>query len=142
MNLNCCSINDRVISANNLSLEGVDYATAVQVLRDSGQSVNLVVKRRLVLPPTSNNANGQMVNNGAQSSDQPQQPINNPTMKVILNKNHKKKEDFGLVLGCKIYIKEIMRPSLAEKEFNLAEGDLINSINGQLFFPHLEKFLI
>ena len=63
-------------------------------------------------------------------------------MKVILNKNHKKKEDFGLVLGCKIYIKEIMRPSLAEKEFNLAEGDLINSINGQLFFPHLEKFLI
>ena len=55
-------------------------------------------------------------------------------LQVILNKNHKKKEDFGLVLGCKIYIKEIMRPSLAEKEFNLAEGDLINSINGQLFF--------
>ena len=75
-----------------------------------------------------------MVNNGAQSSDQPQQPINNPTMKVILNKNHKKKEDFGLVLGCKIYIKEIMRPSLAEKEFNLAEGDFISSINGELFF--------
>ena len=131
MNLNCCSINDRVISANNLSLEGVDYATAVQVLRDSGQSVNLVVKRRLVLPPTSNNVNGQMVNN-AQSSDQQQQLIN-PTMKVILNKNHKKKEDFGLVLGCKIYIKEIMRPSLAEKEFNLAEGDFISSINGELF---------
>ena len=45
-------INDRVISANNVSLEGVDYATAVQVLRDSGQTVNLVVKRRVVLPPT------------------------------------------------------------------------------------------
>ncbi len=30
-------INDRVISANGVSLEGVDYATAVQVLRDSGQ---------------------------------------------------------------------------------------------------------
>ena len=130
MNLNCCSINDRVISANNLSLEGVDYSTAVHVLRYSGQSVNLVVKRRLVLPPTSNNANGQMVNN-AQSSDQ-QHPMN-PTMKVILNKNHKKKEDFGLVLGCKIYIKEIMRPSLAEKEYNLAEGDFISSINGELF---------
>ena len=27
-----CRINDRVISANNVSLEGVDYATAVQVL--------------------------------------------------------------------------------------------------------------
>ena len=33
-----------------MSLEGVDYATAVQVLRDSGQTVNLVVKRRVVLP--------------------------------------------------------------------------------------------
>ena len=43
-------INDRVISANNISLEGVDYAGAVQVLRDSGQTVNLVVKRRVVLP--------------------------------------------------------------------------------------------
>ena len=43
-------INDRVISANSVSLEGVDYATAVQVLRDSGHSVNLVVKRRVVLP--------------------------------------------------------------------------------------------
>ena len=45
-----CRINDRVISANNISLEGVDYAGAVQVLRDSGQTVNLVVKRRVVLP--------------------------------------------------------------------------------------------
>lgn len=39
-----------MISANNTSLEGVDYATAIQVLRDSGQTVNLVVKRRVVLP--------------------------------------------------------------------------------------------
>ena len=39
-----------MISANNISLEGVDYAGAVQVLRDSGQTVNLVVKRRVVLP--------------------------------------------------------------------------------------------
>ena len=46
----CFRINDRVISAGGASLEGVDYATAVQVLRDSGHSVNLVVKRRVVLP--------------------------------------------------------------------------------------------
>lgn len=48
-----CRVNDRVISANGISLEGVDYATAVQVLRDSGQTVGLVVKRRVVLPPTT-----------------------------------------------------------------------------------------
>ena len=51
--MNLFRINDRVISANNVSLEGVDYATAVQVLRDSGQTVNLVVKRRVVLPPAA-----------------------------------------------------------------------------------------
>ena len=42
-------INDRVMSVNGHSLENVDYGTAVQVLRDSGTVVNLVVKRRIVL---------------------------------------------------------------------------------------------
>ena len=110
-------INDRVISANNISLEGVDYATAVQVLRDSGQSVNLVVKRRLVLPPSA-----------------PISPENNNTnqspVKVILNKNNRKKDEFGLVLGCKIYVKEILHQSLADKETGIHEGDFVNSING------------
>jgi len=99
-------INDRVISANNVSLEGVDYATAVQVLRDSGQMVNLVVKRRVVLPS-------------------PPEPQN---IKVSLYKN-KKKEDFGIVLGCKIYIKEITNRSVADKDGNLQEGDLVQKIN-------------
>ena len=112
----------------------MDYATAVQVLRDSGQSVNLVVKRRLVLPPTNNVV---QTSNGVQQSNSDP----NPTLKVILNKNHtKKKEDFGVVLGCKIYIKEIMRPSLAEKELNLAEGDFVNSINGMIY-SKLKEFL-
>merc|ERR1719266_2915696 len=99
-------INDRVISANNVSLEGVDYATAVQVLRDSGQTVNLVVKRRVVLP----------------SAPEPQ------NIRVSLMKN-KKKEDFGVVLGCKIYIKEITGRSVADKDGNLQEGDLVQKIN-------------
>ena len=99
-------INDRVISANSVSLEGVDYATAVQVLRDSGQTVNLVVKRRVVLP----------------SVPEPQ------NVRVSLTKN-KKKEDFGVVLGCKIYIKEITGRSVADKEGSLQEGDLVHRIN-------------
>ena len=101
-------INDRVISANSVSLEGVDYATAVQVLRDSGQTVNLVVKRRVVLP----------------SVPEPQ------NVRVSLTKN-KKKEDFGVVLGCKIYIKEITSRSVAEKEGSLQEGDLVHRINNR-----------
>ena len=99
-------INDRVISAGGASLEGVDYATAVQVLRDSGHSVNLVVKRRVVLP----------------SPPEPQ------TVKVSLYKN-KKKEDFGIVLGCKIYIKEISSRSVADKDGNLQDGDILQRIN-------------
>ena len=119
-------INDRVISANNISLEGVDYATAVQVLRDSGQSVNLVVKRRLVLPP--NNTNGTN-SNGVHSSSNSTSP-NNPNLKVSLIKANKKKDEFGLVLGCKIYIKQIINTSLADREENLSEGDILNTING------------
>merc|ERR1719458_1988250 len=84
----------------------VDYATAVQVLRDSGQTVNLVVKRRVVLP----------------SVPEPQ------NVRVSLTKN-KKKEDFGVVLGCKIYIKEITGRSVADKEGSLQEGDLVHRIN-------------
>ena len=44
------SVNDRVLSANGVSLEHVDYTTAVQVLKDSGAVVRLYVKRRVVLP--------------------------------------------------------------------------------------------
>lgn len=43
-------VNDRITSANGISLENVDYGRAVQVLRDSGNSVTLSVRRRLLLP--------------------------------------------------------------------------------------------
>jgi hypothetical protein len=36
------SINDRVLSVNGISLENVDHATAISVLKDSGNTVNLV----------------------------------------------------------------------------------------------------
>ena len=103
-----------MISANNVSLEGVDYATAVQVLRDSGQTVDLVVKRRVVLPPTLPAPN---------LIDQPKY------LNVSLSRL-KKKEDFGVVLGCKIYVKEIINRSIADRDSTLKEGDEIVHING------------
>lgn len=39
--------------------------------------------------------------------------------------------DFGIVLGCKFYIKEIRNAKLAEKEPGLKEGDTVLRINGQ-----------
>lgn len=64
------------------------------------------MKRRVVLP----------------SAPEPQ------TVKVSLYKN-KKKEDFGIVLGCKIYIKEITNRSVADKDGNLQDGDIVQRIN-------------
>ena len=42
----------------------------------------------------------------------------------------KKKDDFGIVLGCKIYVKEITHRSIADKDGTVAEGDLVAKING------------
>ena len=124
----------------------MDYATAVQVLRDSGQSVNLVVKRRLVLPPSANNTNTTIqqqqiqslpTNNNNNNNNNNVEPTRKSSLKsVTLSKNNRKKDEFGLVLGCKIYIKEILHQSLADKESDVQEGDFINSINGMTIFIH------
>jgi tight junction protein 1 len=51
------------------------------------------------------------------------------TLKFTLSKS-RKKDDFGIVLGYKFYIKEITNPKLAEKEPGLKEGDSVLRING------------
>jgi tight junction protein 1 len=52
------------------------------------------------------------------------------TLKFTLSKS-RKKDDFGIVLGCKYYIKEITNPKLAEKDPGLKEGDVVLRVNGQ-----------
>ncbi|XP_053214787.1 tight junction protein ZO-1-like isoform X2 [Panonychus citri] len=94
---------DRVMSVNGVSLECVDYNTAVQVLRECGNTVNLLIKRRVVLP-------------------------GHDLLKVTLTRSNKK-DDFGIVLGCQLYIKEISNRSLIDKECNIAEGDVVLKIN-------------
>lgn len=93
-------VNDRVVSANGISLENVDYATAVEVLRKCGAFVNLLIRRRVLLHPPSD------------------------IQAVTLTKN-KKKDEFGLVLGCRIFIKEINNKALMGKDSSLQEGDVI-----------------
>lgn len=108
-------VNDRIISVNGVSLENVEYATAVQVLRDSGNTVTLVVKRRVPninMLNASNSHSHQHSNSlisstggvggisvGGQSGSGQQQPI-----KVVLSKSNKK-DDFGIVLGCRLFVK-------------------------------------
>lgn len=49
-------------------------------------------------------------------------------MKLSLTKN-RKKDDFGIQVGCKVYIKELSLRNLVEKEVNLKEGDLVLKVN-------------
>ncbi|XP_063697215.1 uncharacterized protein LOC134828156 isoform X3 [Culicoides brevitarsis] len=125
-------VNDRIITVNGISLENVEYATAVQVLRDSGNTVTLVVKRRIpqglngaMLSPSHQHSHslssaGLNSNNGSQ-----------PQNKVVITKGSKK-EDFGIVLGCKLYVKEISsktKEQLAANGYTLNEGDIITRIH-------------
>ncbi|XP_065075807.1 uncharacterized protein pyd isoform X13 [Ochlerotatus camptorhynchus] len=139
-------VNDRIISVNGISLENVEYATAVQVLRDSGNTVTLVVKRRVpnhsLMQPTGGNVVpsgvggnshqhqhslsstglglGALGNNGSQQQ-----------IKVIVTKASKK-DDFGIVLGCRLFIKEISsktKDQLAANGYSLQEGDLVTRIH-------------
>lgn len=144
----------------------MEYATAVQVLRDSGNTVTLVVKRRVPLnvaatnpaqhqhshsmssvglgltngngsglvgsqAPSAamsgmsqpNSLNSSLVQNGSGSGTQP--------IKVTLSKGSKK-DDYGIVLGCRLFVKEISskaRDQLTANGYSLQEGDVITRIH-------------
>lgn len=104
-------MNDRIISVNGVSLENVEYATAVQVLRDSGNTVTLVIKRRVPninmitssINGTTNHSH-QHSNSLISSSGLGGAGLNGQPIKLVLTKNTKK-DDFGIVLGCRLFIK-------------------------------------
>lgn len=114
-------------------MENVEYATAVQVLRDSGNTVTLVVKRRIpqgvggpMMSPSHQHSHSLssagLTSNGAGSQ---------PQIKVVITKGNKK-EDFGIVLGCKLYVKEISsktKEQLSANGYTLHEGDVITRIH-------------
>ncbi|CAD5206694.1 unnamed protein product [Bursaphelenchus okinawaensis] len=107
--VNLIRTKDRIVAVNGISLENVDYNTAVSVMKSSDQ-LNMIIKRRVPVPYLE---------------------YEQRTLKFTLSKS-RKKDDFGIVLGCKFYIKEINNPKLAEKEPGLKENDNVIRINGQL----------
>lgn len=125
-----------MISANGISLENVDYSQAIHVLRECGNTVNLLIKRRALISTTGNS------NNFTQQQQHQTLSINdgnnNNLIKVTLSKNSKK-EDLGIVLGCKIFVKEIVNRNLIvnnsdTKENHLQEGDIIQKVKFLLIF--------
>lgn len=126
---------------NGVSLEDVDYATAVQVLRDSGNTVTLVIKRRVsnlgLLPSSagpalnSNATHNHQHSNSLVSSTGLSGNNSGSTIKIVLTKPSKK-EDFGIVLGCRLFIKEISskaRDQLVANGYTLQEGDIVTRIH-------------
>ncbi|XP_063980118.1 tight junction protein ZO-1-like isoform X2 [Diachasmimorpha longicaudata] len=99
-------VNDRIISANGVSLEGADYGAAVRVLRDSGSTVLLVVKRRAL-------------------GNIPGSPASTPQSHRLTLTRNNKKDDFGIVLGCRLYVREVTREGTGAKP-----GDIITRIGG------------
>ncbi|XP_012281460.1 tight junction protein ZO-2 isoform X2 [Orussus abietinus] len=100
-------VNDRIISANGVSLEGADYGAAVRVLRDSGSTVLLVVKRRAA----------------TSSSGSPGNAV--PQSHRLTLTRSSKKDDFGIVLGCRLYVREVTREGTGVKP-----GDSLTRIGG------------
>ncbi|XP_052836959.1 tight junction protein ZO-2 isoform X16 [Drosophila gunungcola] len=151
-------VNDRIISVNGVSLENVEYATAVQVLRDSGNTVQLVVKRRVPLNPInpggavqhqhshSLSSVGLVANGSGGVAPTPMTNLSQPNslnsslvqnasggqpIKVTLTKGGKK-DDYGVVLGCRLFVKEISskaREQLNANGYSLQEGDIITRIH-------------
>lgn len=131
--------NDRIVSANGISLENVEYSQAVQVLRDSGNNVTLVVKRRVPSPQANF---PQTTGASAMGNHQHQHSLSSAGLmgltngsqqqiKVVLNKSSKK-EDFGLVFGCRLFVKEIsskMREQLQANGYTLQEGDIVTRVH-------------
>ncbi|XP_031353908.1 tight junction protein ZO-1-like isoform X5 [Photinus pyralis] len=116
-------VNDRIITVNGISLQNVDYATAVQVLRDSGDTVVLLIKRRV-----TNHQHSHSLGSGPPLAALGINPL---PAKVTLTKNSKK-EDFGVVIGCKLFIKELStkaREQLLSTNQSLNEGDFITKLN-------------
>ncbi|KAJ8311679.1 hypothetical protein KUTeg_011034 [Tegillarca granosa] len=77
-------------------------------MKDSGNTVNLVIRRRVVLPPIVENEM--------------------PPYKITLTKKSRK-DDYGVILGCKFFIQEILGNSLAAQDGGIKEGDLVLKLN-------------
>ncbi|CAB0005544.1 unnamed protein product, partial [Nesidiocoris tenuis] len=132
-------VNDRIMSANGISLDGVEYATAVQVLRDSGNTVQLVVRRRVVLPTSPEPQTIRVQITKSRKKDDKfrsacitDQKYGSPTLVKFRTYSFmlfQSSTDYGIALGSKIYVKDIGTKLDGN---SLQEGDVLLKINNHL----------
>lgn len=98
-----CRPNDEIINVNGHPVIRSMENTALKLIRESTDFVNLVIRRRKTPVVVSDSQ---------------------PPIKFVLNKT-RKDEKFGLVLGCRYFIKRIHLNNNSEMLNDLHEGDEI-----------------
>ncbi|KAJ7394022.1 Tight junction protein ZO-2 [Desmophyllum pertusum] len=104
-------VNDIITQVNDINVENVMHSTAVQALKDSGNSARLAIKRRKSIPSMATPREGNKV---------PQ------TVTLIREQQNK---GYGFSLGGSMFIKEIDKNGLVAKQGELKSGDVILKIN-------------
>lgn len=111
-------------------MEGADYGAAVRVLRDSGSTVLLVVKRRSTSNSANSSGNNSTLqfhrftltrNNKKDGKDRRKNELTYAILRVYMNFV----TDFGIILGCRLYIKDVVRDNIGVKP-----GDVLTRIGG------------
>lgn len=120
-------INDKILSVNGVNVENVEHEFVARLLKESKDFINLLIKRKIHL-----------LNETRFNYDLLNDDISNyKKIKISLNRNslqqqqqHKTTNNYGIVLGCKYYIKDIIPQTLADSSSIDAKiGDLILKIN-------------
>jgi hypothetical protein len=149
---NGCStnFNTELTKRRNMAMQQT-AANVIANYNSNGKDINEVnlngqhMTQSIIAPPQQQQQGQQLTSNPMNTMLNTASTLSSlKPIKVTLNKKDKK-DTFGIVLGCKYFIKDILPNSLAAAEANLRKGDVIVKLNDlsfeQLSFVEAKKLL-